>query len=144
MNLAKALSPLSPDADVTAATREVADASASGAESSVPTTACALRSDVEVPRMRVGWDRVVDQNMATLWKASRERYPSAEEAADVCQLLWLRLELTIRRSGMPRSPAEWLACALASEASGRPPLGPDANPPRVVHSDPWKEEDDEA
>jgi hypothetical protein len=54
------------------------------------------------------WSEAVDAWGAILWGHVRARSSSAREAAEVFQLVWLRLELETRSDGLPADLLAWL------------------------------------
>jgi len=61
------------------------------------------------------WDRLVDRYAGLVWSVCRAYQMSAEDAADVSQLTWLRLLENLDRIRDPRRLAAWLATTCRRE-----------------------------
>jgi RNA polymerase sigma factor (sigma-70 family) len=61
------------------------------------------------------WDRLVDRYAGLVWSVCRAHRMSAEDAADVSQLTWLRLLENLDRIREPQRLAGWLAVTCRRE-----------------------------
>jgi RNA polymerase sigma factor (sigma-70 family) len=61
------------------------------------------------------WDRLVDRYAGLVWSVCRAHRLSAEDAADVSQLTWLRLLENLDRIRDPQRLAGWLATTCRRE-----------------------------
>jgi RNA polymerase sigma factor (sigma-70 family) len=61
------------------------------------------------------WDRLMDRYAGLVWSVCRAHRMSAEDAADVSQLTWLRLLENLDRIRDPRRLAGWLATTCRRE-----------------------------
>ncbi len=61
------------------------------------------------------WDRLVDRYAGLVWSVCRAHRMSAEDAADVSQLTWLRLLENLDRIRDPQRLAGWLATTCRRE-----------------------------
>jgi RNA polymerase sigma factor (sigma-70 family) len=61
------------------------------------------------------WDRLVDRYAGLVWSVCRAHRMSADDAADVSQLTWLRLLENLDRIRDPRRLASWLATTCRRE-----------------------------
>jgi RNA polymerase sigma factor (sigma-70 family) len=61
------------------------------------------------------WEQLVDRYQSLLWSICRSYRLSAEDAADVVQLTWLRLLDNLERIRDPRRLAGWLATTCRRE-----------------------------
>ena len=61
------------------------------------------------------WDRLVDRYAGLVWSVCRAHRMSADDAADVSQLTWLRLLENLDRIRDPRRLGSWLATTCRRE-----------------------------
>jgi RNA polymerase sigma factor (sigma-70 family) len=89
----------------------------------LPEAAAARASDDPVPGWvqaaasgdAQAWDRLVDRFAGLVWSVCRAHRMSAEDAADVSQLTWLRLLENLDRIRDPARLAGWLATTCRRE-----------------------------
>jgi hypothetical protein len=66
------------------------------------------------------WDGAVDLYASEVWKRARTGSPSSRDAMEVCQLVWLRLELVTRDNPAPEHLSDWLLQEVDQECSRHP------------------------
>src|SRR3954447_4211054 len=82
----------------------------------------AARRKVADDELQSAWGSIVERYAEQAWAVARRQCSSSREAAEVCQLVWLRLEQNVRCHGLPSDPAAWLTGAVLTAAEDD--LGP--------------------
>jgi DNA-directed RNA polymerase specialized sigma24 family protein len=65
------------------------------------------------------WNAAVDTHAAAIWEIVRRRTSSVNEAAELSQLIWLRLELATRNGERMDDLAEYLAPLVETVLTAR-------------------------
>jgi DNA-directed RNA polymerase specialized sigma24 family protein len=63
------------------------------------------------------WDRIVDDHVEAVWGTARASGLEVTDAAEVCQLVWLRLAQTLATLGETPDVGAWLYDATVTEAT---------------------------
>jgi DNA-directed RNA polymerase specialized sigma24 family protein len=65
------------------------------------------------------WSQTVNQYATTVWHRARQSTANPTRAAEISQLVWLRLELTTRDGKAPADLERWLLQQVHDECTGR-------------------------
>jgi DNA-directed RNA polymerase specialized sigma24 family protein len=62
------------------------------------------------------WDRLVDENLATVWAVLLEEGLDERDSADICEVVWLRLAQSLPRFHSHEDVRRWLTAVSTVEA----------------------------